>query len=403
MGPGLLMAGAAIGVSHLVQSTRAGADYGLQLLIIVILVNFFKYPFFEFGHRYAAATGENLLQGYLRMGKLYLYAFFLLNIVSAIISVAGVTIVTAGIADYIGGGQQGAVFWSGILLVISVGILVIGHYRWLDLSMKMMMAVLFVATVAAAATALWHGPEAVLSTAPSPWTKVGIGFIIALMGWMPAPVELSVWQSLWVQAQSRERGRPVTWREAKIDFNVGYALTIFMAVSFVMMGAYVMYGSGIVFSNSGAGFAAQLVELYQKVLGSWSKPVVALAAMAAMFSTVITCVDAYPRSLAVSLELLFPKLGQSPRTHHAIWMLVVSAAALVIIMSFASRLKSLIDLATTIAFLAAPFFAYLNYRLITSAHIPQNMRPHAALRILAVAGLVFLKLFGLAYIWVTWL
>jgi len=125
--------------------------------------------------------------------------------------------------------------------------------------------------------------------------------------------------------------------------------------------------------------------------------------MAAMFSTVMSSVDGYPRSLAVSLELLFSKLGQLPRYHHAIWMLVVSAAALVIIMSFASRLKSLIDLATTIAFLAAPFFAYLNYRLITSAHIPQNMRPHAALRILAVAGLVFLKLFGLAYIWVTWL
>jgi len=29
LGPGLLFAGAAIGVSHLVQSTRAGADFGL--------------------------------------------------------------------------------------------------------------------------------------------------------------------------------------------------------------------------------------------------------------------------------------------------------------------------------------------------------------------------------------
>ena len=59
-GPGLLFAGAAIGVSHLVQSTRAGADYGLGLIWALILVNLFKYPFFEYGPRYTAATGENL-------------------------------------------------------------------------------------------------------------------------------------------------------------------------------------------------------------------------------------------------------------------------------------------------------------------------------------------------------
>ena len=34
LGPGLLFAGAAIGVSHLVQSTRAGADFGLSLIHI---------------------------------------------------------------------------------------------------------------------------------------------------------------------------------------------------------------------------------------------------------------------------------------------------------------------------------------------------------------------------------
>ena len=49
LGPGLLFAGAAIGVSHLVQSTRAGADYGLGLVWALVLVNIFKYPFFQYG------------------------------------------------------------------------------------------------------------------------------------------------------------------------------------------------------------------------------------------------------------------------------------------------------------------------------------------------------------------
>jgi len=64
LGPGLLFAGAAIGVSHLVQSTKAGAEFGFGLLWALLLVHLFKYPFFQFGPRYAAATGETLLDGY---------------------------------------------------------------------------------------------------------------------------------------------------------------------------------------------------------------------------------------------------------------------------------------------------------------------------------------------------
>ena len=64
LGPGLLFAGTAVGVSHLVQATRAGADFGLTLLWLVILANVLKYPAFESGARYAAATGTSLLEGY---------------------------------------------------------------------------------------------------------------------------------------------------------------------------------------------------------------------------------------------------------------------------------------------------------------------------------------------------
>ena len=43
LGPGLLFAAAAVGVSHLVQSTRAGADFGFGLLWALLLANLFKY------------------------------------------------------------------------------------------------------------------------------------------------------------------------------------------------------------------------------------------------------------------------------------------------------------------------------------------------------------------------
>ena len=75
LGPGLLFAGAAIGVSHLVQSTRAGADFGFGLLWALLLSNLFKYPFFLFGPKYSLATGESILDGYYKLSKYVLLNF----------------------------------------------------------------------------------------------------------------------------------------------------------------------------------------------------------------------------------------------------------------------------------------------------------------------------------------
>ena len=63
LGPGILFASTAIGVSHLVQSTKAGALFGFGLLWAVIAANILKYPFFEFGSRYANATGKSIIDG----------------------------------------------------------------------------------------------------------------------------------------------------------------------------------------------------------------------------------------------------------------------------------------------------------------------------------------------------
>ena len=96
LGPGLLFAGAAIGVSHLVQSTRAGADYGFGLVWALVLIHVIKYPFFQFGPRYAAATGQSLLDGYKRLGKAVLILYFCINLLTIFTIQTAVTIVTVG-------------------------------------------------------------------------------------------------------------------------------------------------------------------------------------------------------------------------------------------------------------------------------------------------------------------
>ena len=78
-GPGILFASTAIGVSHLVQSTRAGADFGLLILGFVVLALVLKYPFFEYGSRYANSTQTSIIDGYKKLGKPALWLYFFSN------------------------------------------------------------------------------------------------------------------------------------------------------------------------------------------------------------------------------------------------------------------------------------------------------------------------------------
>jgi Mn2+/Fe2+ NRAMP family transporter len=139
LGPGLLFAGAAIGVSHLVQSTRAGADFGWGLVWALLLINLFKYPFFQYGPRYAQATGETLLDGYYKLGKGYLWAYFILNFGTMFTIQSAVTVVTAGIASTLFGITDDIVTWSVFITLICGILLLLGTYNWLDKLIKVIM------------------------------------------------------------------------------------------------------------------------------------------------------------------------------------------------------------------------------------------------------------------------
>jgi len=147
LGPGLLFAGAAIGVSHLVQSTRAGADYGWGLVWALLLINLFKYPFFQYGPRYAQATGETLLDGYYKMGKAYLWAYFFLNLGTMFTIQSAVTVVTAGLASQLFGITDDIVSWSLLITLFCALTLLIGRYKLLDKFIKIIMVTLAISSL----------------------------------------------------------------------------------------------------------------------------------------------------------------------------------------------------------------------------------------------------------------
>ena len=234
LGPGLLFAGAAIGVSHLVQSTKAGAEFGFGLLWALLLVHLFKYPFFQFGPRYAAATGETLLEGYQKLGKGVLVAYYLLNFATMFTIQAAVTIVTAGLASQLFGITGDLVIWSTILLLIGITLLVIGRYKLLDNLMKYIILILTVSTIIAVIVAIFSTKNAFDMTQILPSGTVEITFLIAFLGWMPAPLDVAVWHSIW--STEKNKSQNTTPKEAILDFNIGYLGTLFLGVCFVLLG-----------------------------------------------------------------------------------------------------------------------------------------------------------------------
>ena len=248
MGPGLLWAGAAIGVSHLVQSTRAGANFGFSLVWVVFLALIFKYPFFEAGPRYAASTGETLLDGYKRLGTWVLGLFLLLTFLTMFTIQAAVTVVTASLLSWFSGGALSVLMWAVILLAVSYFILFVGKFRILDKTVKGIIILLAVTTVSALIAALGKGTTNVTFSLYSSeiWGTSGILFMIALMGWMPSAIDISVWSSIWTIEKAKETGYKPKLKESLLDFNIGYVGTGVISLCFLTLGALIIYGSNTV-------------------------------------------------------------------------------------------------------------------------------------------------------------
>ena len=386
LGPGLLFAGAAVGVSHLVQSTRAGADFGFGLLWALLIAAFFKYPFFQFGPRYAAATGETLLDGYKKLGKGVLVISYSISFITMFIIQAAVTIVTAGLAVNLFGFFD-MVTWSLLITILSITILLIGEYKLLDNLMKYVILLLTICTIIAVSVALIKNNQTFTFTQVFPKGAIEITFLIAFLGWMPAPLDISIWQSIWSLEKERATLKKTTTKQAIFDFNVGYLGTIFLAVCFVILGALVMYNSGESFSNKGDVFAGQLITLYTENLGNLAYVFIAIAAFTTMFSTTITTLDASPRTMAKANDLLF---SEKIKLNYWFWILLLGIGTYIILRFFRNDMGLMVKIATILSFLTAPFYAILNFILISGKHTPKKYHPSIYMKILSVCGIIFL-------------
>jgi Mn2+/Fe2+ NRAMP family transporter len=393
LGPGLLFAGAAIGVSHLVQSTRAGADFGFGLLWALLLSNIFKYPFFLFGPKYSIATGESLLDGYYKLGKYVLLIYLILSLVTMFTIQTAVTIVTAGLAIELFGFTSNITVWACIIIAICLLVLLIGKYKLLDNLMKFVIILLTISTLLAVIFAGFKTNQSFELTQVFPKETIEIAFLVAFMGWMPAPLDISIWQSIWT-LEKKKKEKIISEKEIIFDFNIGYITTIILGICFIALGTLVMYNSGENFSKQGGIFAKQLINLYTLSIGDQAFLVIAIAAFTTMFSTTITCLDASPRTMKKTFELL--RLNRL--ANYNLWIMILAFGTLLIFIFFMSEMGLLVKIATILSFITAPFYAIVNFKLINSKHTPKEFRPSKFINTLSVLGIIFLSCFTIWYL-----
>lgn len=405
IGPGILLAGAAIGASHLIQSTRAGAGFGFGMLGVLLIACVTKYPFLEFGPRYAASAHEDLIEGYRKLGKWAVWVCAIVNFGSMFIIMAALTVVSAAIAQYLLGvylpdtSALTPQTLNAIIIAACLLILLLGKYRTLERTLKIVMTVLLLSTLAAVVIALTKSsPRTIPDDTPPWWGSANFAFLLAFMGWMPIPIDSAVWNSIWVQEHQRIHQRQANLREALFDFRFGYILAGGVAILFLALGALVMRGR-VDELKDGAGFVQQLIGTYADTLGRWSIPLIAIAALTTMLSTTLVVLDAFPRAMH-RLTQAIRNTDPAPGTKqhgYAFWVILQAIVAMGIILFSLKSMKTMVDLATTLSFLTAPILALINYLVITR-HAPTNARPGLAMRIYSIASIVFLSAFSAAYL-----
>ncbi len=415
LGPGLLYAGAAIGVSHLVGSTKAGANYAFLLLLCIPLIHIIKYPFYKYGPLYTAITGNNILHGYKALGKWALGVYIAMTVVSMCLIQAAVTIVTSSIAVNFFNLNIPAQYMPHVpaivFLLVAAALLFSGRYSMLDKMMKLIIIILTLTTIIAISVVSFNVPET-FSSAPAAVfdfsNHIDIIFLAIFLGWMPAPMDISVWHSVWSEEANREKGIQACVKKSMLDFKIGYIGTAMLAMCFLSLGAFVMYGSNEVPSANGATFAGQLIKMYTDSLGEWAYPLIGVAALATMFSTSLTCLDAYPRTLQESLRIWQKDKNtaqdrhNSNKTYRIILTLAVIGTIAIFMLSkdYQGLMGKLVMFATVVAFISAPILALINHLVINGVTIPAEQKPSRILKNWGRGGIMLLSVFSLVFIWI---
>ena len=399
LGPGLLYAAVAVGVSHLVQATRAGADYGLSMLLVVIFACVMKYPSLRFGGEYAAATGKNLVTNYRERGWVIFTLFSVSQLFSMVFIIAAVSLFTSGLMQVAIDFQTSPVMGVAVLLILVSVLLTTGQYKALERVIKIVVFGFTLLTTFCMLLVIGRLDLSLSAFSLPPFDIPTMIFIVALVGFMPSPSDASVLQSLWTVARANELGQRASKEESRFDFNVGYLTSCVLAIFFLFLGTAVLYGGDIEMPTDNVGFARRLLEVYTSLIGDWSFYVIAITALLVMLSTTLTVTDGMTRmAIAIGAETV-PNKNWNSKSRYSIVLALLCCSALLVIQTVLSSFTRFMDMTSVIVFLIGPFLALLNHKAIFSDEVEKDNQPGVIIRAWSIISIISLFALMAVYIY----
>ena len=399
IGPGMMLAAASIGLSHLVFSTQAGGNYGLSLVWFVVAVVLLKYPAFRFAVTYASATGDSLVNGYAKIGKFALAWLLVGFFVDMFVATSAVAVLTAGMIISVFGLPYHAPEVAVALTVITAAVLANGHYSKAEKIVKVLVllfSVLVVVTMLFALPLLGDNGRAVFAEL-TPDRTLAV-FMIGLAGWMPIPTNAAVLVAEWVKEKHAATKGQFSTRAALFDFHTSYGLALVIALCFVVMGTAILFQTGRATPGNPAAYATELFGLFTGVIGNWMYPVIAAAGLAVMWSTQVALMDALPRVMNRLTLVITGQMDADKNFYSRFLLLQVTGVTIIVLFLMGSFGKFLV-FATSMGFIAAPAIAYYNYVAVTSNDVPLGERPGPRLIAWNWIGVIFMAVFALGFLY----
>ena len=382
MGPGVVLAGLAIGSGELILTPRSAAQYGFTLLWVAVLTIVYKAAFSEALARLTIASGDDVFRAFDRLPGPRHWAQYVIILVFSL-DMIGYGGIALAVGSSLAGLFPGLDIRAGAFCTTALVpvLLYTGSYPF------------FEKVVAATCAALLAGVIYTLFQVPLPAGQISRGLvpcipqgsestIMGLMGWIGAGTTTLLYSS-WINEKIGTACGEKDYRRwlsaMRIDCLASYTLILGISFSFLAMGAATLHVQGIVPEKQ------QIMSTLSRMLDSVprGRETFLVVAFFALFSTVVSCMDGKSRAIASMLTGIRPRLTNKLRSYRIVMGAYLAVMAVTIFLGD----KQPAAVINMIASMNAVVFGLLGFVLLyLDRKLPVYARSHPALWCILFAG-----------------
>ncbi|MHB8903239.1 MAG: Nramp family divalent metal transporter [Thermoguttaceae bacterium] len=323
LGPGMLLAAAAIGSGELILTPRAGAMYGLSIGWVIVVSIVYKLALTLGLARYTIATGEDIFEGFSRLPGPRNWLVWILAIIF-LLGAAGYS----GIALACGSAlttlfpSLSMIEWAIVVVVAILLLLLKGAYGPVE-KIAIVLALTLLAGVFYSLSVFHPRLDWILREAVPRFPRGSGQTLISLLGWTAGGTSTLLY-SFWILEKgyalprsgpkaepdpSRTRQFRLWLSLAGLDAGLSYLAMIFVSLAFLMIGAIALGSAG----PGGTPLVPakeETMALLSRMLTSAAGPqalyVFLVAALAILWSTILGLIDGKSRAIRTAIRISVP-------------------------------------------------------------------------------------------------